>query len=172
MTKNKKYFLSLSLFVSLFFSNNIVNGQVKNYNYLINCFDATSREINELEIEKIGVVKAISLVAIKNQEIGLLYFEIPNKVKKLTSSKLAELASNQHIKTWKNNSYVISNKKHNNDTVSIIDLRLHMKIESINMQVITVCDSDKIYAIISFNESDDEAQFDLLIANIVKEKCL
>jgi hypothetical protein len=156
----------------LLISNLAISQEAKSYDYLIGCFKNPVTESEEIEIDKIGTVKPISLSSDELGEIGLFYYDIPKDKTSLSISKLAQFATKFHIDTWVNNSKIIMNDEKKIGAACIIDLRLHMLLEDIYMQVITVSEKGKIYQVISFADTDDyQSKFDSLQEKVIKKDC-
>jgi hypothetical protein len=164
---------NLLLTVSLLLIGNLAFSQEsKSYDYLIGCFTNPVTESEEIEIDKIGTVKPISLSSAELGEIGLFYYDVPKDKTSLSVSKLAQFAAKFHIDTWVNNSKIIKNDEQKIGAVYMIDLRLHMLLEDIYMQVITISEKGKIYQVISFADTDDyQSKFDALLEKVIKKNC-
>lgn len=143
-----------------------------NYEYLIACFKTPNIDSFEREIKGIGKVEAVSLESEELKETGLTYYEIPSKKKNKPSSKLAQLAAEQYIQTWKNNSRVKLYEAFAIGKSSIVDLRLHIIIEDIYVQIMFICDEGKIYEIMCFRAIYDTPHFDALSKKIKDKFCL
>ena len=167
-----RYFRTFFIVITLFFSNFSFGQKNQNYSYVLDCFKNSTTENGERNIDGIGNVKEISLNSNELSETGLLYFKIPKNKKNKSLLELAQLVANDYIKTWKNNSKIILNKRYENTNASIIDLRLHMIIEDIDMQVIIINDGEKIYQIMCFRNTTDEKYFDSLLDKINGQNCL
>lgn len=167
-----KYFATFFIFITLFLSNFSFGQKSLNYSYLIDCFKNSATENGERNIDGIGNVEETSLNSNELSETGLIYFKIPKNRKNKSLLKLAQSVSSDYIKTWKNNSKIIRNNKYENDNACIIDLRLHIKIENIYMQVIIINDGEKIYQIMCFRDSEDEEYFDSLVEKTRNQNCL
>lgn len=167
-----KYFTTYFILITLFLSNFSFGQKSQNYSYLIDCFKNSATENGERNIDGIGNVEETSLNSNELTETGLIYFKIPKNRKNKSLLKLAQSVSNDYIKTWKNNSKIISNNKYENDNACIIDLRLHIKIENIYMQIIIINDGEKIYQIMCFRDSEDEEYFDSLVEKTRNQNCL
>ncbi|WP_298306143.1 hypothetical protein [Flavobacterium sp.] len=167
-----RYFITFLTITTLLTSNFSFGQNSKNYSYLIDCFKNSSTEKGERTINGIGNVEEIALSSNELNETGLLYFEIPKNKKGKSLVKLAELVTNDYVITWKNNSKVLLNQKYENTNACIIDLRLHIKIENIYMQVIVINDGEKIYQIMCFRDTADDTYFNSLIVKIKEQNCL
>lgn len=167
-----RYFKTFFI-VSLFFLNNYTFGQKNlDYSYLIDCLNNSAKENGERNIDGIGEVKEFSLNSNELHETGLLYFNIPKNKKSKSLLKLAQSVSNDYTTTWKNNSKIIINKEYETPYACIIDLRLHIKIENIYMQVIIINDGEKIYQIMCFRDTNDEEYFNSLVEKTRNHNCL
>lgn len=167
-----RYFTTFFIVTTLFLSNFSFGQKSQNYNYLIDCFKNSTTENGKRNIDGIGDVEEISLNSNELSETGLIYFKIPKNKKNKPLLKLAQSVSNDYIKTWKNNSKIICNKSYENANACIIDLRLHMRIEDIYMQVIILNDGEKIYQIMCFRNSEEEEYFSSLVEKIRNQNCL
>lgn len=167
-----RYFRTFYIFITLLFSSLSFGQKSQNYSYLIDCFKNSATENGERNIDGIGNVEEISLNSNELSETGLLYFKIPKNKKNKSLLKVTQYVSNDYIKTWVNNSKIIHNKIYENDKAFIIDLRLHIKIENIYMQVIIINDGEKIYQIMCFKDSEDEEYFNSLVEKIRNQNCI
>ena len=162
--------ISLTLLM-LFF--NPLNGQNSdNYEYLIACFKNSNIDTSDREIKGIGKVQIISLESHELEETGLAYYEIPVKKRDKAVSKLTRIAANQYIETWKNNSRIEQYEKFAIGESSIVDLRLHILIENIYVQIIFICDEKTLYEIICFRDINDETHFNALSKKVKDKSCL
>jgi hypothetical protein len=142
-----------------------------NFSYLKKCFKNSSIDSFKNQIDGIGEVMFYSVTS-DSVESMLNYYFIPKDKQSKKRRKLAELAANRQIETWKNNSNIILNKKYETDFASFIDLRLHMIIENIYLQVIIVCEDNMVYEIDCFRDENDKAFFDDQTRKIQKKNCL
>lgn len=156
-----------------FCTTNTTFGQKKSsYEYLIDCFKEATAEKGERTIEGIGEIEEVAVSSTKLEETGLLYFTIPANKRSKSFSKMAQLVANDFIKTWKNNSKIISNTKFENTNATIIELQLHILIEDIYMNIIIVNDGEKIYQIMCIRDTENNKDFKLLLDKIQDQSCL
>jgi hypothetical protein len=157
----------LGLFCNPLFSQN-----AGNFEYIITCLKDSKIDSSQKEIKGIGKVQAINLEATELKETGLSYYKIPLKTKVKPAARLARLAADQYIQTWKNNSRVELNEEFSVENSSVVDLRLHLLIEDIYVQIIVICDKENIYEIICFRDTNDNPHFDALSKKIKNKSCL
>jgi len=157
---------------SLFFCKPLFCQNSNNYKYLITCFKNSNIDSSQREIKGIGNVQTISFESHELEETGLTYYEIPLRKRNKPASKLTQLAAEQWVETWKNNSRIELYEKFAIGESHIVDLRLHMLIEDIYVQLIFICDKEKIYEIMCFRDINDEIHFNTLSKNIKDKVCL
>jgi len=146
--------------------------QSKSYDYLIQCFKNSKVDTADIEIIGLGPVKAIEFSSNEMEETGLTYYVVPKNKQNKSSSKLSEIAADNQIQTWKNNSRVIKKDKYDLRETTVIDLRLYMLIENIYMQIIIISDNNKMYEVMCFKDTNDHTHFDTLTNKIMKKNCL
>jgi hypothetical protein len=138
----------------------------------LNCFKNSNIDSSEREIKGIGNVRIISFESRELEETGMSYYEIPSGKRNKPASKLTQLAAVQWVETWKNNSRFELYEKLVIGEASIVDLRLHILIENIYVQLIFICDKEKIYEIMCFRDKNDEIHFNRLSKEIKEKVCL
>ena len=157
---------------ALIFYSPLLCQNSNNFEYLISCFKNSHIDSSEREIKGIGNVRTISFESHELQETGLTYYEVPLKKRNKPASELAQLASDQYVQTWKNNSRIEQYEKFAIGESSIVDLRLHILIEDIYLQIIFICDEEKIYEIMCFRGINDKTYFNKLTKKIKDKSCL
>jgi hypothetical protein len=144
----------------------------KDYSYLRSCFSATGIDTAQMEIDGFGEVFVLDYNSDTLEETGLMVFTVPPKKQDKTLSKLAMTATQFHVKLWKNNSNVVAKNEIQLEGASMVDLRLHMLIENIYLQVITIAEGDKIYQVSCFRDTNETAFFDAMVNKLKEKKCL
>lgn len=140
--------------------------------FLFKCPVNAETDTAEIEIEGIGEIKAIFYSLQDLEETGWTYYFVPENKQNTAASKLARLLADMHIQTWKNNSRVVELKKSQAGNASIIDVRLHILIEDIYMQVIAVSEKGELYEIMTFRDTNDKDYFNSVADNVRKKNCL
>lgn len=148
-----------------------VKCQQKDYSYLPSCYHDAKIEKDTLEIDSIGSVLA-STITSDDLDVALTKYDIPANLLKESSYRLAAFSADMHAARWKNNSNMISRKKYSSGNAAIIDLRLHMRIENIYMQVLVICDGASIYELMFFSDTNDKKIFNDLLKRIRDHQCL
>jgi hypothetical protein len=144
----------------------------KNYQYLPACFNAKGIDTAQIEIDGIGEVEVMDYSSDSLEETGLMIYRVPEKKRDKSLAKLAMTATQFHVKLWKNNSKVLVKNEMQLDGAAMVDLRLHMLIENIYLQIVTICEGDTIYQLSIFRDTNDTAYFDKVVATLKEKKCL
>lgn len=144
----------------------------KNYQYLPACFNTKGIDTAQIEIDGIGEVEVIDYSSDSLEETGLMIYNIPEKKRGRSLAKLAMTATQFHVKLWKNNSKVLAKNEIPLEAAAIVDLRLHMLIENIYLQIVTICEGDTIYHVSVFRDTNDGKYFDEVVAKLKEKKCL
>lgn len=144
----------------------------KNYSYLPSCFASEGIDTAQIEIDGMGEVTVLDYTSATLKETGLMTYIIPAKKQDKSPAKLAMTATQFHVKLWKNNSKVVAKNEIKLEDAAMVDLRLHMLIENIYLQVITICQGDKIYQVSCFRDTNDTTHFDSLVKKIQEKSCL
>jgi hypothetical protein len=168
-------FIKLSLlfsFLTLCIYNKTFAQPGKSYDYLIQCFKNSKIDTADIEINGLGSVRTIDFNSNEMEETGLTCYTVPKNMQNKSPSKLSEIAADMHIQTWKNNSRVIKKIKYNSGAASVIDLRLHILIEDIYIQVIIIGDDNNMYEVMSIKDTNDYHHFDTLTKKIMERSCL
>jgi hypothetical protein len=100
-----------------------------------------------------------------------MYYSIPASKQSKSVKKLAALAANLQISTWKNNSSIVLYNQSGTDTAYFVDVRLHMIIENIYLQVLIICEKNRVYEIDCFKDDYDKNYFDKITAAIKGKGC-
>ncbi len=156
---------------TILFTKISLSQQNVDYSYLIACFKDPAIDSFNTDIDGIGEIKSINYTS-DSVEAALSFYDIPQDKKNKSTGKLAQVATDRHIQTWKNNSKIILYDKYKVGLANIIDLRLHLLIEDIYMQVIIISEKNKIYELTSFRDTVDKAFFDKLNEKVKKKTCL
>ena len=152
--------------------DNPASGQEKkDYRYLPGCFDKDGIDTAQIEIDGFGEVTAMDYFSASLEETGLMLYTIPAKKQGKPAAKNAMTATQFHVKLWKNNSRTVAKNEIQLEGVAMVDLRLHMLIENIYLQIITICEGDKIYQLSCFRDTNDTKHFDALLAKLKEKKC-
>jgi hypothetical protein len=160
---------SLLLIMAISLSLQAANAQTDSYAYLLECF-VPEEENGVYEFEELGEITTYARAS-EQIEGGLMYYAIPVDKKKLSQKKIIEIASERHINTWKNNSKILSKKIFDDGGVTFADVRLHLLIEDIYIQVVIAYERDTVYEIIAFSDSSDPIFFDSLTELVKKKQC-
>ncbi len=166
--QNKKCLL---LAVSLILCN-CLYAQQNSYAYLLKCFSRPSGDSFITKIKGIGDVIMHSAVADGLKEAGLTYYTIPAEKLAEPSKKLAAIVANLQISHWKRKSEMISNEASDSGTVSFADVRLHLLVENIYMQILVICDGERIYELDIYIDPYNKDTFDKVTAAIKNKECL
>jgi len=145
-------------------------GQSK-HAYLLDCFSKKAIDTFETEIDNIGEIVNYGVESENVEDVGMIYYDIPKSKQSISLKRLVTYAANRQISTWKNNSKIIYNKQTEVDGAIISDVRLHLLIEDIYMQVIVVCEKEKVYEISCIRDKNEAAFFDKLTDKVRKKKC-
>ena len=142
------------------------------FSYLVSCFKNSSIDSFEVQIDGIGAVMTHNLTSdnVKTEAI-LTYYDIPVNKRSKSTKKLAGLAANRQIETWKNNSKLLHYKESKNASSIIIDVRLHIIIEDIYLQVLVILENDRVFEIDHFQDKNDPVNFDRLTEQIKNKNC-
>lgn len=165
--KQKCVLLAIALFIS-----HCLHAQQKNYSYLLKCFNRPSGDSFATKIKGIGDVMMHSAVADNLKEAGLTYYAIPSARKSDPSKKLAAIAANLQISNWKRKSETISNDESDSGAVAFVDVRLHLLVENIYMQILVICDGERIYELDIYIDPYNKDTFDKVTAAIKNKECL
>lgn len=140
--------------------------------FLYKCAENAEADTAEVEIDGIGEIKAIMYNFSNLEETGWTYYYIPENKKKTAASKLSRLLADMHIETWKNNSRIVVLNRSRVGDAGMVDVRLHILIEDIYMQVIAVSEKGELYEVMCIRDTNDKAYFDSVAENIKKKTCL
>lgn len=144
----------------------------KNYQYLPGCFNTKGIDTAQIEIDGIGEVVVMDYSSDTLEETGLMVYQVPEKKRDKSLAKLAMTATQFHVKLWKSNSKVLAKNEIPLEGAAMVDLRLHMLIENIYLQIITICEGDTIYQLSCFRDTNDTKYFDQVVAALKEKKCL
>jgi hypothetical protein len=144
----------------------------KNYQYLPGCFNSKGIDTAQIGIDGIGEVDVMDYSSDSLEETGLMIYRVPEKKRDRSAAKLAMAATQFHVKLWKNNSKVITKNELPLEGAAMVDLRLHMLIENIYLQIVTICEGDTIYQVSCFRDTNDTKYFDQVVALLREKKCL
>ena len=144
----------------------------KNYQYLPGCFNAKGIDTAQIEIDGIGEVDVMDYSSDSLEETGLMIYTIPEKKRDRSLAKLAMTATQFHVKLWKNNSKVLAKNEIPLEGAAMVDLRMHMLIENIYLQIVTICEGGSIYQVSVFRDTNDGKYFDEVVAKLKNKKCL
>ena len=169
---NKKFSHVIVVAITTLFLHTISFAQTNHdYSYLLKCFSNPAIDSFKTAIDGIGEIESINYSS-DNVESGLSFFDIPQNKQSKSIKKLAQVAASRHIQTWKNNSRIVLNKQYTEGTASIVDLRFHLLIEDIYMQVIIICENKRIYELTTFRDTGDKTFFNILTEKVRMKKCL
>jgi len=141
------------------------------YTYLLDCFKQSKIDTFETEIDHIGEVINYVVESQRIEELGMIYYAIPKDKQSIPLKKMAVYAAARQIDTWKNNSKLIYKKQTEADDVVISDVRLHILLEDLYMQVIVVCEKGNVYEITCIRDKNDIVLFDSFLKKVTQKEC-
>jgi hypothetical protein len=169
LIKNTCLFIVVSFVTILHYS---ANAQDKDYAYLLQCFNHPTDTLKEVEIKGMGTVDMYSFEADSLVETGVTCYNIPGSKSSKPKEKLAEIAANLQISTWKNNSRIAYYKKWATADAAFVDVRLHLLIEDIYFQVVIIVNKGKVYEVDCFRDTNETKTFDGITASLNKMECI
>lgn len=171
MFSTQRFQFTVVFLISIILGNKVSAQEKDSSFFLFHCGGYINRDTAVVEIKGIGEVKSISYVFADLEETGWTYYFVPENKRTQSASKLSQLLADTHKEIWKNNSRIVTREKLQVGDACIIDLRLHILIEDIYMQVLAISEPGKLYEVMCFRDTNDKAYFDRMVDNIKKKQC-